>query len=278
MHPGFTGHLFALMNLFGYRFAPRIRNIGKTRLYTPANDPGLPAPAPLIGGTINTRTIAQHWDGLLRLAASLKNGTVTPSLMMPKLGAYPRQNGLGLALRELGRMERTLFPLDWLQDLGLRRKVTAVLNKGEARNTLARAVFFNRKGEIRDCSFEKQRYRSSSLNLLTAAIILGNTVYLDRTITTLTSNGADIDPDLLRSLSPRAGNTSTSLANTPGPAPTTSNPAEIGHFDAPQTLNVGYFTFSQAAPTWAGKTSTSPLRRKVRFLPPGARSVRPGRG
>ena len=199
---GFTDHLFALMHLLGYRFAPRIRNIGDTRLYTPTNDPGLPALAPLIGGTINTKTIAQHWDEILRLATSIKTGTVTASLMMRKLGAYPRQNGLALALRELGRMERTLFLLDWLQDPGLRRKVTAGLNKGEARNTLARAVFFNRLGEIRDRSFEQQRYRASGLNLLTAAIILWNTVYLDRTITTLTSDGADIDPDLLRFLSP----------------------------------------------------------------------------
>jgi hypothetical protein len=96
----------------------------------------------------------------------------------------------------------TLFLLDWLQGPGLRRKVTAGLNKGEARNTLARAVFFNRLGEIRDRSFEQQRYRVSGLNLLTAAIVLWNTAYLDRTDATLTSNGGDIDPDLLRFLSP----------------------------------------------------------------------------
>ncbi|WP_113717962.1 Tn3 family transposase [Arthrobacter dokdonensis] len=199
---GFTDHLFALMHLLGYRFAPRIRNIGDTRLYTPTNAPELATLAPLIGGTINTKTIAAHWDEMLRLAASIKTGTVTASLMMRKLGAYPRQNGLATALRELGRLERTLFLLDWVQDPGLRRKVTAGLNKGEARNTLARAVFFNRLGEIRDRSFEQQRYRASGLNLLTAAIVHWNTVYLDRTITTLTSNGGDIDPDLLRFLSP----------------------------------------------------------------------------
>lgn len=199
---GFTDHLFALMHLLGYRFAPRIRNIGDTRLYTPTSVQEHSTLAPLIGGTINTRTIALHWDEILRLAASIKTGTVTASLMMRKLSAYPRQNGLAVALRELGRMERTLFLLDWLQDPGLRRKVTAGLNKGEARNTLARAVFFNRLGEIRDRSFEQQRYRASGLNLITAAIILWNTVYLDRTITTLSSNGGDIDPDLLRFLSP----------------------------------------------------------------------------
>ncbi|MDI4552785.1 Tn3 family transposase, partial [Escherichia coli] len=42
------------------------------------------------------------------------------------------------------------------------------------------AVFFNRLGEIRDRSFEQQRYRASGLNLVTAAIVLWNTVYLER--------------------------------------------------------------------------------------------------
>jgi TnpA family transposase len=74
--------------------------------------------------------------------------------------AYPRQNGLAVALRELGRIERTLFILSWLQSVELRRRVHAGLNKGEARNGLARAVFLCRLGEIRDRSFEQQRYRA----------------------------------------------------------------------------------------------------------------------
>ena len=74
------------------------------------------------------------------------------------------------------RIGRTLFILDWLQSVELRRRVHAGLNKGEARNSLARAVFFNRLGEIRDRSFEQQRYRASGLNLVTAAIVLWNTV------------------------------------------------------------------------------------------------------
>lgn len=39
------------------------------------------------------------------------------------------------------------------------------LNEGEFRNALARAVFFNRLVEIRDRSFEQQRYRASDHQL-----------------------------------------------------------------------------------------------------------------
>ena len=134
--------------------------------------------APLIGGHLNVKAIRVHWNEILRLATSIKQGTVTASLMLRKLGSYPRQNGLAVALRELGRMERTLFILDWLQSVELRRRVNAGLNKGEARNALARAVFFYRLGGRRDRSFEQKRYRASDLNSVTAAVVLWNTVYL----------------------------------------------------------------------------------------------------
>jgi len=81
---------------------------------------------------------------------------------------------------QIGRIERTLFTLAWIEDPSLRRRVTAGLNKGEARNSLAKAVFFNRLGEVRDRSFDNQRYRASGLNLVVAAIALWNTVYLER--------------------------------------------------------------------------------------------------
>ena len=78
----------------------------------------------------------------------------------------------------------------------------AGLNKGEARNALARAVFFNRLGEIRDRSFEQQRYRASGLNLVTAAIVLWNTVYLERAANALRGHGQAVDDGLLQYLSP----------------------------------------------------------------------------
>jgi TnpA family transposase len=86
----------------------------------------------------------------LRLATSIRSGTVTASAILQKLSAYPRQNGLAVALREIGRIERTLFTLDWLKNIDLRRRANAGLNKGEAPNALARAIFFYRLGEMRD--------------------------------------------------------------------------------------------------------------------------------
>ena len=112
---GFTDHVFALMHLLGFRFAPRIRDLTDRRLYVPKVHKNYAALAGLIGGTVSQKLIRDHWEEILRLAASIKQGTVSASLMLRKLGAYPRQNGLAVALRELGRIERTLFTLEWLQ-------------------------------------------------------------------------------------------------------------------------------------------------------------------
>ena len=200
---GFTDHVFGLLHLLGFRFAPRIRDLGDTKLFIPKGDTAYDSLKSMNSSDrLNIKAIRAHWDEILRLATSIKQGTVTASLMLRKLGSYPRQNGLAVALRELGRIERTLFILDWLQSVELRRRVHAGLNKGEARNALARAVFFNRLGEIRDRGFEQQRYRASGLNLLTAAIVLWNTVYLERAANALNSHGQGVDGALLQYLSP----------------------------------------------------------------------------
>lgn len=120
------------------------------------------------------------------------------------LASYPKQNGLAKALREIGRIERTLFMLDWFRDPALRRRVQAGLNKGEARNALARAVFMHRLGEIRDRKPENQSYRASGLTLLTAAISLWNTVYMERAVDALKRKGMKINAQLLSHLSPLA--------------------------------------------------------------------------
>jgi TnpA family transposase len=190
------------MHLLGFRFAPRIRDLADKRLYIHGDVKRYPTLACLIGGNVNVKHIRAHWDEILRLAASIKQGTVTASLMLRKLGSYPRQNGLAVALRELGRIERTLFALDWIQNVELRRRVQIGLNKGEAKNALARAVFLNRLGEMRDRSFENQRYRASGLNLVVAAIVLWNTVYLARAVQALRDSGISVDDKLLAHVSP----------------------------------------------------------------------------
>ncbi len=118
------------------------------------------------------------------------------------LAATTRQSGLAAALAEIGRIERTIFMLEWMLQPELRHRVQMGLNKGEARNNLARAVFFNRLGQLRDRSHENQQHRAAGCNLVVAAIICWNSVYLARAVETLRLAGTDVPDNVLRHLWP----------------------------------------------------------------------------
>jgi TnpA family transposase len=148
---------------------------------------------------------------------------VTASAMLKRLSACPRVNGLAVALREVGRLERSIFMLTWLRDVDLRRRTQGMLNKGEARIALARAAFFCQPGELRDRTFENQSYRASGLNLVVAAVILWNARYLQLAADDLAS------VQIPCVTSPHsAGNTFGSPATMPGPPTISPPPASSG--------------------------------------------------
>lgn len=103
----------------GFVFAPRIPNLGDQRLHTfeASAETRWPALAPIIGSRVDAELSRADPAPLgrrgSRLATSVRTGAANASLMLRRLGSYPRQNGLALALREIGRVERTLFTLDW---------------------------------------------------------------------------------------------------------------------------------------------------------------------
>lgn len=199
---GFTDHVFAACAILGYRFAPRIRDLPSRRLYA-FNPSAVPVPLRgLIGGKLNQNMIARNWPDILRVSATMAAGSLAPSQILRKLASYPRQNELATALREVGRVERTLFMIDWILDTDLRRRAQIGLNKGEAHHALKRAISFHRRGEIRDRSAEGQHYRIAGMNLLAAIIIFWNTKKLGEVIADQKSKGKLLPPDLLAHVSP----------------------------------------------------------------------------
>jgi len=199
---GFTDHVFAVTALLAYRFIPRIRDLPSKRLYVFD-----PAAAPqelrgLVGGKIRESLIIQNWPDILRAVATMAAGVMPPSQLLKKFASYPRQHELAVALREIGRIERTLFIIDWLLDADMQRRTQIGLNKGEAHHALKNALRIGRQGEIRDRTAEGQHYRMAGLNLLTAIIIYWNTDRLGRAVTERTQAGHDCPPELLAHISP----------------------------------------------------------------------------
>ena len=198
---GVSDIVFAVTSRLGLSFEPRIPRLSDRRLYAFEPKARYGKLAPLFGQRLDKELIRSHWDDVDPMIETMRNRVVTPSLILKKLSAYRQQNSLATALREIGRVERTLFTLRWFEDPTLRKYVTAELNKGEARNTLTRAVAFHRLGRFRDRGVENQQTRAAALNLVTAAIILFNCRYLDRAVDALGIRGTGEEP-LLAQLSP----------------------------------------------------------------------------
>ena len=199
---GVSDMSFALCHLVGFQLVPRLRGLKDRKLYLFPGDTPPENLASLVGEPINVERIKANWNDILRLVTTIRSGQVRPSTLLAKLSAFPRQNGLALALRDIGRINRSIFLPQWWQNPEMRRNATAGLNKSEAQNTLARALFFNRLGELRDRTFESQFYRASGLNLLINAIVYWNTLYLEPAFVELNQEGVATPPDVIKHIAP----------------------------------------------------------------------------
>lgn len=199
---GATDHVFALCALLGFRFCPQLRDFPDRRLIPMGPPSGYPSIASLLGKRIRTEIIREQWSDLLRLVGSIKAGHVAPSVMLRKLAAYERQNQLDVALQGIGKIERTLFMLDWLENPELRRRCHAGLNNSEQRHVLTQAIYTFRQGRIIDRSHEAQQYRASGLYLVIAAIVYWNTTYMAEAVEHLRGAGEPVPIDLLAHTSP----------------------------------------------------------------------------
>jgi TnpA family transposase len=199
---GYTELIFALFDLLGLQFAPRIRDIGDQRLYRLDRTQIYPHLESRLHGTIQRDLILGRWEDLLRVAGSLKLGWVTASLLINKLQSYPRQNALTRALQEYGRLIKTIFILRYLESEAYRRRINLQLNKGEALHALRRFLFFANAGHIQRKQEEEQANQASCLNLVTNAVVVWNTVYMKAAIDQLQTQGYPVRDEDLVHLSP----------------------------------------------------------------------------
>jgi TnpA family transposase len=200
---GYTEMIFGAYDLLGLRFAPRIRDLDRQRLYRhgEALDGDT---AELLKQKIRPELITPCWDDLLRLAASLRHGWALASLLLARLQAGSRRNPLAQALQEYGRLIKTNFVLDWLADQELRARVGRQLNKGEQLHALRRAIFYANEGHVRQRNPEQQGEQALCLAIVVNAIVAWNTVYTQRVLDELRAAGELITTSEIEHISPLA--------------------------------------------------------------------------
>jgi TnpA family transposase len=157
---------------------------------------------PVLRRSVRADLIVGQWDEINRVAASLNDGLVPPSLLVAKLQSLRRQNRLQQAIQELGRLPKTRHILSYIDDPSFRRRVLVGLNKQERMHSMARAVCFGRQGRFPDRDFESQLSRASALSLTLNAIVVFNTRYLAAGEARLAAEDRAVPQEAWRHLSP----------------------------------------------------------------------------
>ena len=198
---GYTDITFALFDLLGLRFLPRLRDLPDQRLYRLG--PARPELAVDVArrGKIRADLIADRWDDLLRAAGTIKRGWITPSLLISRLQAQSPKTPLAAALQEYGRLVRTNFALGYHTDPLQQRRITAMLNKGETTNTLRRRIAFANRNQLRHDA-DPDRH-AACLTLILNAIVTWNTRYIQAALDQLRKTRPDlVTDDALARLAP----------------------------------------------------------------------------
>ena len=184
---GQTEAVFGLMHLLGFGFTPRIAKLYKQQIYsfTKRKDYEELKYKILPDGYINSNLIAENWDHILKLVASIKLKVCTASQIFKRLNSYSRQHPVYQALKEYGKVVKSIYILQYIDDLELRQIVQRQLNKIEQANRFSNAVFFANGGEMIFPTRQEQRIAESCKRLIKSAIICWNYLYLTKRLSTI---------------------------------------------------------------------------------------------
>ncbi len=118
------------------------------------------------------------------------------------LNADGRPNSLGKAIAEIGKVPKSVHLLNYLGDDAYRRSIGGQLNLHEERHSLARALFYGKKGEVRKHYREGQEDQLGALGLVVNAICLWNTRYMNMALDSMRAEGFEIKGEDAERISP----------------------------------------------------------------------------
>jgi TnpA family transposase len=196
---GFTEPLWGLCLLLGINFMPRLRDLADQVLYRIDRGADYGPLDPLLRNTVDTAVISEQWDQLVRIAASLKDRLTPAHVVLQRVINASPADRVARALTALGRLAKTVHVLRYIHEEPLRRAIQLQLNRGEFRHTLAKWLFFANHGAFRTGDYEEIMNKASCLSLLSNAVLVWNTVHIDRIVAQLRADGNIIrDEDLAR--------------------------------------------------------------------------------
>lgn len=197
---------FWILRTFEYGFAPRYRDLHKKMQTLVAFENPSHYADMLIkpARKVYDELIVKEWPNIQRIMASLAQKDVTQATIVRKLSSYARQNQTKKALWELDNICRTLYILDFIDDVDLRQSVQKALNRGEAYHRFRKAVAYVNGGKFRVHTEAEQQIWNECSRLIANAIIFYNTALLSKVYIQKVAAGDQEAIAILRGISPVA--------------------------------------------------------------------------
>jgi len=136
---------------------------------------------------IHGKLIEENWDDVLRFMATIKLKYTPASQLLKRLSSYAKEHPLYKALKEFGRIIKSLFILTYLDDVVLRQRIEKQLNKIEFANKFSKAIIGDNKQEFEVGAKEEQEIMAACNILIQNCVTLWNYLYLSQLI----ANNAD---------------------------------------------------------------------------------------
>ena len=199
---GYTDVGMGISHMLGFDLCPQLANLPERRLSVPR---GTKIPASLVDiveNNLNTDHLDAQWDELVRVVASINNGTTSAVIALKRLGSAASQDPVYKAARVLGRLERTLFLCDFLTNPDFRREMRRLLNRGESVHVLQHALHVGPIQQARGRRKDELTTISACLTFMSNLVIAWNFSRMSEALDRLKSRDITIGPEIVRHISP----------------------------------------------------------------------------
>lgn len=187
---GYTESIFATTHFMGCTFAPRIKNVAEQCIYAFSSKSTYENKGYQIlpSRTIQQKLISKHWEDILRFMVTIKLKHVSASQLFKRLSSYARSNPLYKAIKEFGRIIKSLFILTYIDDMRLRQSIEKQLNRIELSNKFSNAVFYASNSEFKQASPDEQKISVACKVMIQNCIVLWNYLYLSQLLANYNCN------------------------------------------------------------------------------------------
>jgi len=182
---GYRESIFAASPFMKISYAPRIKGISHQKIYTLSSKKAYQNKDYKIlpSGQINKTLIKENWDDILRFMTTIKLGETTASQLFKRLSSYAKHHPLYQALKEFGRIIKSIFILKYYDDVTLRQRIEKQLNRVELSNKFSNAVFFANSGEFMQGGTDEQALATACKVIIQNVVVLWNYLYISQLLT-----------------------------------------------------------------------------------------------